>query len=109
MTKDSAQFSKTYQSRLESEEIDSLFRAILELKDVNECYRFFEDLCTIPELKSIAQRWDVARQLDRGITYQEISQELNASTATISRVNRCISYGAGGYRMMLDRMKEIED
>jgi len=108
MTKDSAQFSKTYQSRLESEEIDSLFRAILELKDVNECYRFFEDLCTIPELKSIAQRWDVARQLDRGITYQEISQELNASTATISRVNRCISYGAGGYRMMLDRMKEIE-
>ena len=108
MTKDSAQFSKTYQSRLESEEIDSLFRAILELKDVNECYRFFEDLCTIPELKSIAQRWDVARQLDRGITYQEISQELNASTATISRVNRCISYGAGGYRMMLDRIKEIE-
>lgn len=108
MTKDSDRIPTAYQSRLESEEIDSLFRAVLALKDVNECYRFFEDLCTIPELKSIAQRWDVARQLDRGITYQEISQELNASTATISRVNRCISYGAGGYRMMLDRMKEIE-
>jgi len=107
MTKDPIRTNGAYQSRLQSEECDSLFRAILQLNDINECYRFFEDLCTIPELKSIAQRWEVAKQLDQGITYQELSQQLNASTATISRVNRCISYGAGGYRMMLDRMKEL--
>ena len=109
MTKDTFRRDNVYQSRLQSDECDSLFQAILQLNDVNECYQFFEDLCTIPELKSIAQRWEVAKQLDRGITYQEISQQLNASTATISRVNRCITYGAGGYRMMLDRTNSTED
>lgn len=109
MTKDPIRYAGTYRSRLQADDIDALFQAILQLRDINECYQFFEDLCTIPELKSIAQRWDVAKQLDRGITYQEISQQLNASTATISRVNRCITYGAGGYRMMLDRTRESED
>ena len=98
-----------YVSRLQSKEIDAVFQAILELRDVSECYRFFEDLCTVPELLSLAQRWEVVEQLDRGVTYQEISRALNASTATISRVNRCLSYGAGGYRLILDRLKEEQN
>ena len=97
-----------YESRIRSEEADALFDAILSLKDRDECYRFFEDLCTITELKSIAQRWAVAKQLDSGETYQQIAQQLRASSATIGRVNRCLYYGAGGYRLMLDRQRSKE-
>lgn len=93
-----------YVSRLKNGEIDSLFEAILDLKSVSECYQFFEDALTIQELLSIAQRWEVAKQLDLGETYADIATKLNASTATISRVNRCLAYGAGGYRLLLDRM-----
>ena len=93
-----------YVSRLKNDDFDALFTAILSLKSVEECYRFFEDVCTVQELFSISQRWDVARMLDTGVTYQEIASKLNASTATISRVNRCLVYGAGGYRMLLDRL-----
>ena len=93
-----------YQSRFKDENMDALFDAILLLRTQEECYRFFEDLCTIPELKSISQRWHVARKLGRGITYQDISLETKASSATISRVNRCLSYGTGGYAMMLERI-----
>ena len=95
-----------YVSKLQSEELDSLFSALLELKDVSECYRFFEDLCTVAEMTSIAQRWEVARMLDQGVTYQQIAHDLNVSTATISRVNRCLAYGAGGYRLILDRLRK---
>ena len=97
-----------YVSRLNNEELDDVFHAILSLKDLSECYRFFEDMCTINELQAMAQRWQVARQLDAGVTYQEISHQFNASTATISRVNRCLEYGAGGYRLLLDRSKQKE-
>ena len=97
-----------YESKLKSHELDDVFHAILELKDLSECYRFFEDMCTINEMQAMAQRWQVARQLDAGVTYQEISHKYNASTATISRVNRCLEYGAGGYRLILDRMKQTE-
>ena len=97
-----------YVSRLQCEELDDVFAAILSLSDVSECYRFFEDMCTINELQAMAQRWQVARQLNAGVTYQEISHQYNASTATISRVNRCLEYGAGGYRLVLDRMKKPE-
>ena len=97
-----------YESRLKSPELDDVFHAILSLRDLPECYRFFEDMCTINELQAIAQRWQVARQLDAGVTYQEISHRFNASTATISRVNRCLEYGAGGYRLLLDRSKQKE-
>lgn len=97
-----------YVSRLKDENTDALFDAILSLRSQEECYRFFEDLCTIPELKSLSQRWHVARELDRGITYQDISAETKASSATISRVNRCLSYGTGGYRMMLERIGKEE-
>lgn len=97
-----------YESRLKSPELDDVFHAILSLRDITECYRFFEDICTINELQALSQRWQVAKRLDAGVTYQEISHQFNASTATISRVNRCLEYGAGGYRLMLDRMKETE-
>lgn len=95
-----------YTSKLQSEEMDALFAAILSLKNTEECYRFFDDLCTVPEMLSISQRYRVAELLDAGETYQDISGKLNASTATISRVNRCLTYGAGGYRLLLDRRKE---
>ena len=95
-----------YKSKLQSEELDALFRAILALRTTEECYRFFDDLCTVPEMLSISQRWKVAELLDAGETYQDISGKLNASTATISRVNRCLTYGACGYRQLLDRLKE---
>lgn len=98
-----------YESRLRAPDLDALFDAMLLLRDRSECYRFFEDVCTISELKSIAQRFDVARKLDEGVTYQEISQQLGASTATISRVNRALAYGAGGYRLLLDRIRTGKD
>ncbi len=85
---------------------DTLFGAILKLETIDECYRFFEDLCTVKELDDISQRLQVAKMLNDGKNYQEISKVTGASTATISRVNRCLSYGSNGYRMMLAKMKE---
>ena len=86
--------------------IDRLFAAILQLKDVEECHRFFEDICTVKEVKDMAQRLDAAILLDEGAGYQQISEQVGISTATISRVSRCLNYGAGGYRMTIDRLKE---
>lgn len=83
---------------------DQLFRAILKLESTEECDRFFEDICTIAEIKALAQRLEVARMLSKGNTYLEISEKTGASTATISRVNRCLHYGADGYRVVLDRL-----
>ena len=88
-----------------SEQIDTLFNVILSLKSVDECYAFFEDLCTIKELKDMSQRFQAAIKLDEGINYLQIVKEAHLSTATISRVSRCLNYGAGGYRLALDRMK----
>ncbi len=87
---------------------DKLFRAILSLENVDECYRFFEDLCTIKELSALSQRLSVAEMLHRGANYIEISGETGASTATISRVNRALSYGVGGYKTVLCRLLEEE-
>ena len=95
-----------YQSKLSNQQIDHLFEAILTLETVEDCYRFFEDLCTIHELQSLAQRMEVARQLDEKKTYSHIAEDTGASTATISRVSRCLIYGADGYRRALDRIKE---
>ena len=92
--------------RLEAEDIARLFQAILSLETLDECYRFFEDLCTIHELESMAQRLDVAQLLREGITYQEISERTGASTATISRVGRALYYGEDGYDIILNRRKE---
>jgi len=92
-------------SKLRDELTDKLFEAILLLKDIDECYKFFEDICTISEIKALAQRLEVARMLREKKTYTEISEKTGASTATISRVNRCLNYGADGYKMILDRLE----
>jgi len=84
---------------------DALFRAVLQLRTPEECYRFFEDLCTIGEVKALAQRFAVARMLDQGKTYQEIAARTGASSATISRVRRFLTYGADGYALVLERLR----
>ena len=94
-----------YRSKLKREDIDALFEAILSLHDQEDCYRFFEDLTTINELHAIAQRWQVAKLLDENCKYKEIEEQTGASTATISRINKCLLYGADGYRRVLDRQK----
>lgn len=83
------------------EKYDEFFSAILRLKSVEDCRKFFEDVCTIKELEDVAQRLEVARLLSAGKNYQDICQETGASTATISRVNKCLNYGAGGYKLVL--------
>ena len=83
--------------------------AILHLTSQEDAYRFFEDICTIAEMKSMAQRIEVARLLRAGVTYQEIAKETGASSATISRVNRALLYGADGYRRVLDALDSTEE
>ncbi|MBQ2678059.1 MAG: TrpR-like protein YerC/YecD [Firmicutes bacterium] len=94
-----------YESRFKSEDIDGLFEAVMKLENEEECYRFFEDLCTINELKAMAQRWQVARLLAARKTYSEIEDETAASTATISRINKCLLYGADGYKKVLKKLE----
>lgn len=86
-----------------------LLDAILELKTREELQRFFDDLCTIQEINSMAQRFEVARHLKQGLTYAQIAEITHASTATISRVNRSLIYGNGGYESVLEKMKEKEE
>ncbi len=93
-----------YKSKVLNESTEALFEAILLLKDVDECARFFEDICTIKELQSIAQRLEVVKLLSDKKTYNEIETETGASTATISRINRCLHYGADGYKLVLTRL-----
>ncbi len=95
-----------YKSILERKDVDALFDAVLTLKNREDCYRFFEDLCTINEIHAIAQRMEVAKLLSEKKTYNEIESITNASTATISRINKCLVYGAGGYKLAIDRLKK---
>ena len=97
-----------YETRFKSDETDRLFDAVLQLKDREECYRLFEDLCTIKEIRAMAQRFQVAYLLSEEKTYSEIEKITGASTATISRINKCLSYGADGYQLILKRMNENE-
>ncbi len=90
--------------KLNEPAVDQLFEAILTLKSVEECYIFFDDLCTVNEIESMSQRLEVARMLRKGQTYSQIEQETGASTATISRVKRCLNYGNDGYILTLDRL-----
>lgn len=90
---------------IKSQELDKLFEAILNLKNPEECYLFFEDICTVNELQSLAQRLQVAKMLREQHTYLEIAEKTGASTATISRVNRSLNYGNDGYDMVFARMK----
>ena len=91
---------------LRNEAVDQLFDAILCLKDREECYIFFEDVCTINELMSLSQRFEVAKMLREQKTYLDIAEKTGASTATISRVNRSLNYGNDGYDMVFSRMEE---
>jgi len=97
-----------YKSILERDDVDALFDAVLTLENREDCYRFFEDICTINEIHAIAQRMEVAKYLAEKKTYSEIEKITNASTATISRINKCLVYGAGGYKLALDRLKKKE-
>jgi len=99
----------TYESKLSNTFMDQLFDAVLLLESREECYRFFEDICTIKELQSISQRLQVAKLLSDNKTYHEIEKITGASTATISRVNRCIQYGAEGYNIVLNRIKKVDE
>ena len=94
--------------KLQNPDLDRLFTAMLSLETIDECYAFFEDLCTISEIKLMEQRFKVVKMLDKGIPYSDIVKESGASTATISRVNRCLLYG-DGYRMMLNRLAAAEE
>lgn len=93
---------------LDKPDSDTLYRAIISLKNEDECRSFFQDLCTVSELKAMEQRVDVAMLLDEGSIYSEILERTGASSATISRVNRCLHYGAGGYQLVIPRLKEEE-
>ena len=97
-------------TKLVSKDKDELFKAIMELKSVEECYNFFEDLCTVPELKAMSQRIVVAKMLTDKKVYSDIVAKTGASTATISRVNRSLIYGSDGYEMVFGRIfDEKED
>ncbi|HLV09985.1 MAG TPA: YerC/YecD family TrpR-related protein [Halanaerobiales bacterium] len=88
---------------------DQLFEAVLKLKTPEECYRFFEDIATVSEIKALSQRLEVARMLRVGATYDEIVEKTGVSTATISRVKRSLYYGADGYTLILERMEYKEE
>ena len=96
-------------SKIKSDITDRLFNCILSLNNIEECYRLFEDLCTVHEIQAIAQRMEVARMLEEKNTYIEIAEKTGASTATISRVNRALNYGSDGYKMAIDRVKKLEE
>lgn len=95
--------------QIKTESIDKLFDAILCLNNREECYNFFEDVCTINELLSLTQRFEVAQMLREQRTYLEIAEKTGASTATISRVNRALNYGNDGYDMVFERLKDNEN
>ncbi len=95
--------------KLKSADVNNLFRAILSLENIGECYELFEDLCTIAEIKEMAKRFKAARMLADGAKYTEISETTGLSTATISRVNRCLKYGSDGYVKLLSRVEYEEE
>ena len=95
----------TVNPKLKNPLTDQLFKAVLALQTEEDCYRFFEDVCTISELKSLAQRLEVARMLQKGHIYDDIVERTGASTATISRVKRCLYYGADGYKLVLEQLE----
>lgn len=98
-----------FNSKIKSDQVDSFFEAVLLLDNMDECYRFFEDICTIKEIQAIAQRLEVAKLLKSHKTYNEIEADTGASTATISRINRSLNYGSEGYNMILRKLGLLEE
>ena len=92
--------------KLKDHMTDELFNAVLKLQNIEECYDFFEDICTVSEIKALAQRLEVACMLQKGEKYTEIKEKTGASSATISRVNRSLNYGADGYKLIIDRIQK---
>lgn len=95
--------------KLHTKEVDNLFEAILSLNTIDECYKFFEDLCTVKEILDISQRLKAAKMLKNGANYMDISKATGMSTATISRVSKCLEYGGGGYAMIIDRVTDDKE
>ncbi|MBR3789963.1 MAG: hypothetical protein IKK46_03115 [Clostridia bacterium] len=95
-------------NKFHSESVDTLVKGLLKLETEEECYAFLEDVCTIKELQDMAQRFDVALKLSDGFNYNQVSKETGASSATISRVNKCLMYGNNGYKTVIDRIKNEE-
>ncbi len=95
-------------SKLKDINVEILFKAVLSLRTMEECYDFFDDLCTVPELKALSQRLQVAKMLDEHKVYSDIVNATGASTATISRVNRSLNYGCDGYRIVFDRLDAMD-
>ncbi|MCG1009534.1 helix-turn-helix domain-containing protein [Salinicoccus sp. ID82-1] len=91
--------------KLRGKELDDLFEGMLKLESVEECYHFFDDLCTTNELVSLKQRFQVAKMMKEGYTYSKVQEETGASSATVSRVKRCLDYGSEGYHTIIDRME----
>ena len=92
-------------AKLQTESVKRLYETILKLESAQECAKFFEDICTIKEIKDMAQRLDIALMLDEGKNYQDITETTGISTATISRVSRCLNYGEGGYKLAISKIK----
>ncbi len=96
-------------NRTHGNDTDRLFEAILTLETVEECYKFFEDICTVKEIQDISQRLKAATMLSNGENYTVVSRETGMSTATISRVNKCLGYGDGGYKLVLERLDKKDE
>ena len=94
------------QNNLRDEHMDRLFQAILDLQDLDQCYALFSDLCTVNELLAMKQRFWVARLLKEGYIYSDIVEITGASTATICRVSKCLNYGDGGYKTVIERLED---
>ncbi len=95
--------------RFRTDSIDRLFKTLLNLENIEECYNYFEDLCTIKEIQDMAQRLDTAILLSEGLSYQKITEQVDVSTATIGRVSKCLNYGSGGYRAAIEKLSKMGD
>ena len=95
--------------KLHCESVDRLFQTILNLQTIEECYEYFEDLCTIKEILDFSQRLDAAILLSKGMSYQKIAEQVSISSATIGRVSRCLNYGSGGYQKAIDKLSAVEE
>lgn len=96
----------SYNYKVMGEETDELYRAILKLESVEECYKFFEDLCTVNEIEAFGQRLSVAKLIDQKATYQNIEKQTGVSAATISKISKSYAYGPSGYKMIIERLKK---